>query len=385
MPTTALVVASLSVVDFSPLSHGGVVVARAWLPPTLVSALRADASALLAEGAFTAVRESGQKPGDTDRLVRTVTHDLGGDGDARAAFDRRLEALRSALDSSLGRPGLTCAEMYYSVHPEGTALRLHMDERHEETKGDRGWAATSRRSVSWLVYLNAPGWDGDGPEPSPEAERGAGGALRIYCRDGVVTPAGAHESNLQVGWLAEAASASPVGGRWGSRAGEDAAAGLPPAGPQHPVFLDCWVRPPAETAGRVGRGPEAAGSSADQPLYALYRLGADGGRRSYLTPPFAPGSMEWPQQTGSGMTAADLASAFASQLPAALRPAFCGVEAIGGAGQRPLDVSPLGGTLVLFNSAALPHEVLPVRSGRRFAMAGWFHEPQQPFPDWYGG
>ncbi len=31
-----------------------------------------------------------------------------------------------------------------------------------------------------------------------------------------------------------------------------------------------------------------------------------------------------------------------------------------------------------------PPQVLPVLRGERLALGGWFHEPVQPFPDWYG-
>ena len=47
-------------------------------------------------------------------------------------------------------------------------------------------------------------------------------------------------------------------------------------------------------------------------------------------------------------------------------------------------VAPLGGTLVLFDSVAVPHEVLPTLRGERLALAGWFHEACQDCPDWYG-
>ena len=40
-----------------------------------------------------------------------------------------------------------CAEQYYSVSGAGASLPLHMDERHEEAKGARGWADTYRRSA----------------------------------------------------------------------------------------------------------------------------------------------------------------------------------------------------------------------------------------------
>mmetsp|Transcript_29737 Transcript_29737/g.58921 ORF Transcript_29737/g.58921 Transcript_29737/m.58921 type:complete len:101 (-) Transcript_29737:51-353(-) len=42
------------------------------------------------------------------------------------------------------------------------------------------------------------------------------------------------------------------------------------------------------------------------------------------------------------------------------------------------DVNPCGGTLVLFNSVTLPHEVLATKTRERWACSGWFHEDQQP-------
>ena len=44
----------------------------------------------------------------------------------------------------------------------------------------------------------------------------------------------------------------------------------------------------------------------------------------------------------------------------------------------PRDVLPAAGTLVLFDSVTLPHEVLATKSRERFAISGWFHEAQQP-------
>ena len=47
-------------------------------------------------------------------------------------------------------------------------------------------------------------------------------------------------------------------------------------------------------------------------------------------------------------------------------------------GERVRDVSPAGGTLVLFDSVALPHEVLPSVGRDRLACSGWFHERVYP-------
>ena len=47
--------------------------------------------------------------------------------------------------------------------------------------------------------------------------------------------------------------------------------------------------------------------------------------------------------------------------------------------------SPRGGTLVLFDSVSLPHEVMTTLEGERLALAGWLHEKQQAFPSWFVG
>lgn len=41
------------------------------------------------------------------------------------------------------------------------------------------------------------------------------------------------------------------------------------------------------------------------------------------------------------------------------------------------EVDPRGGTLVLFDSVSLPHEVLATRTKERWACSGWYHEDQQ--------
>ena len=51
-------------------------------------------------------------------------------------------------------------------------------------------------------------------------------------------------------------------------------------------------------------------------------------------------------------------------------------------GSYEVAVPPIGGTLLLFDSVAVPHEVLATTAGERWAMAGWFHQPSQPVPDW---
>lgn len=94
-----------------------------------------------------------------------------------------------------------------------------------------------------------------------------------------------------------------------------------------------------------------------------------------------------PPPVNGGLSPADMASALALQLPQGIRQRWSSVEAVphqGGPPAHVVDVSPVGGTLVLFDSVAVPHEVLPTTAGQRIAMAGWFHEPQQDFPEWFG-
>ena len=85
------------------------------------------------------------------------------------------------------------------------------------------------------------------------------------------------------------------------------------------------------------------------------------------------------------MTPTGFAAALQAQLPPPLQRRFSSVEAVPQCQQHQVDVSPEGGTLVLFDSVTVPHEVRTTTAGERIAIAGWFHEEQQEFPDWYEG
>ncbi|KAG8463609.1 hypothetical protein KFE25_003882 [Diacronema lutheri] len=332
--------------DFSPICAGGLVVAPGWLPSRLASELRDDARALHARGLFrtsglrdNTVAVGGPQVYDSrDRLVCNAAPDLPGNRAARDDFERRIDGLRQELCASLGLRSLRCAEQYYSIHGAGSRLDRHLDERHEDTKGERGWTAATRRSISWLLYLCEPGWG----EPGGP---GAGGELRAFCRSTAPgARCGAHDGDVQLGWL--------EGGRHD--------------GAFEPVFLDSWVRAP----------------DGGTPLSVLYRVAR--GEREALTPPFSAESGTWPLPTdGSGYGPMELESAFRAQLPERLRGRFRMTDTVD---ERcaVMSVAPLAGTLVLFDSAAVPHEVAPVLAGERVALAGWLHEPQQPFPDWFG-
>ena len=365
----------LLVLDFGPLNNGSIFTTSTLLPPQLLAKLRADALALEGMGRFmpsglTKAAISGrQQFGCADRLVCRVTPSLGGDHDARRMFKRHLDELRKAVGDALGR-SLICAEQYYSIHREGAWLQRHMDEKHDELKGARGWATSHRRSVSWLLYLSA---------------ECSGGELRGYCRDVAAGsgPIGAHEGNLQVGWLAD-----PVGAGGESAGREDAATQVDAAlEPATPVYMDAWTRAANASScndshGRVaGTDYAQAGAAADgwRALSALYYLGHPG-VRIWLSAGFDLDAIVPSRYATS-------ADALRHQLPLELRNRFSTVETVpheGGPAAQVVDVSPGEGVLALFDSVSIPHEVLPTISGTRIAMAGWWHEPQRAFPDGFG-
>jgi len=378
--------------NFQPISAGNIFSARSFLPADLVEALRADAFLLEEIGEFkpsglSKAAQSSQGFGNADRLVRALTPDLDGNRDARRDFQRHLDALREAVGSALGRT-LVCAESYYSIHRSAAFLPRHMDEKHEELKGARGWATNQRRSVSWLLYL------------SGEHE---GGAFRGYVHTNLAGSAsvGAHAGNLQVGWLAAAEGEAAV--RAGDDARDDAGAGrsqcsATAAEPAYmPVYMDSWVRAPSRPPGALSRPPEAP-PDAQRPLSALYTVGRSG-TRDWLSESFdtasegscAPGGTPDSDGTPTPDGTPDSrrvvsASSLAERLPPQLRHRFSSVEAVpheGGPPAAVIDVSAVGGTLVMFDAVCVPHEVLPTTSGARVAMAGWFHEPQRDFPEWF--
>ena len=103
---------------------------------------------------------------------------------------------------------------------------------------------------------------------------------------------------------------------------------------------------------------------------------ARGGRREYLSRGVEGGGAHTIDDALATMSAGE-------------RRRFARVEVPKEAAEPPLgayevSVPPYGGTLLLFDSVTVPHEVLATTRGERWAMAGWLHQPAQQVPQWLG-
>ena len=383
---------------FRTIAHGRVHVEPNFIPPSLVKSMRQDALGLLSEGLFapdgltnTAVAKSRQgfSVGDRQTYRNDAWDAKVGDVAARLEFQARMTALRLELAAELGRPtlapeGFRKHEITYNMYEPGAKLGRHLDEHHEETKGSKGWLMPTRRSVTWLVYLN-DGWT--------EEE---GGALRCFPRAPAApsdVPVGAHQGNLQVGWLD------------GTR----------------PVFLDSGADPDrcalytvdassradvggaagAVDAGVVGGGATttavatvataAVATVATATAATVATATAARERRVVLSPRGGFAVPPRPVDFGRFLAAADRPR-FEQISTARLDPRFAAPEQLAQAqAQNPAgigvdasaaapyfeDVTPRAGTLVVFDSVSLPHQVQPITGQRRrVAATGWFHEEQ---------
>ena len=280
----------------------------------------------------------------------------------------KIRELQHVLSQALDRPSiaLTTAslnhECYYSKSEVGSRLPRHMDERHEETKGAKGWLLPDRRSLSWLIYLSTP---------SDWTLAANGGALRTYPQQNVVNQQAhsTHEGNLQVGWLVGDGTKSP----------------------SRPVYMDSWL--PVLGIGAEGAVPE--------PHCVLYTVDDDSpksNKRKLLTRPWlteqlkglAP--MEFMKLCADhdAYTSKDESSLLFLQAqearlfaPLEDRPAWNNDQ--DPKGSETVDIVPLRGSLVVFDSVQLPHQVEKIESGTRLALAGWFHEKTQEFPENFYG
>ena len=210
-------------------------------------------------------------------------------------------------------------------------------------KGKDGWQKPTRRSVTWLIYLNEE-WDSDLH----------GGQLRVFERkENVSNEVGAKPNgDLQIGWL-RASKDDPM---------------------ERPVFLDghCATNKEGNCAMYIEHP-----NSPNDPLYIT--------KTFYASPVlFVAGSEELTKKIL--IKRPDLASRFHYlEAPKSALDTFLGKEDDGsgskaGNDEKAVLVPPNGGTLVVFDSVSVPHEVLATRDRERWATSGWWHEDQQNVP-----
>ena len=383
----ASVAANVDSFDYSCVATGQVFVAQSWLSDELLRALRADVRALIRSGAVPASDE----PIGKRLKLELDTRDWSVPGEkqpsrARAFARERFNLLRAELEQVIGRRLFLDelgSQAKYSVGKLGEPIQLHVDQRHEAL-GDRFYdQERTRRSLAWLLYLSDEGWDERGGS-------GSGGVLRAYPRRDCTSKCGAHEGNLQVGWL---------------QRGQNGA---------EPVFLSCWEVPKRmegstladlrrELATRYDDQGELWSALYEvQPAYQLYTVGANG-QRENLSPAYetpvrdesgrlpdsnSNGALTLPVTLTVGLSPlsppphsgdfVEPVPTLREMLPEDLRASFCSTLSEPPKHQL-VEVSPAGGTLVVFDSVVVPHEVSPVVSGERLALFGFFAE-ERPIP-----
>lgn len=357
--TTTLGLSLLPESAIRTIDRGGVAVIPNFLSASEVTRLRTDASNLYNDGHFIVDALAGYgKAGAKDKQSFDASRDRAvlpayipskkkdgpfvsstlGDFQGRTSLTSTVAALRTDLAKGLGRPGLDTPdgpdnhEISFTRFGPGAMLARHVDEHHEEVKGRAGWSRPTRRSISWLVYLNEQDWD-------PKSD---GGALRTYERKvPSAYSVGARNGDLQLGWLKPTRS-DPM---------------------ERPVFLD-------------GRRGGISGKC------ALYVDSDDSQRRIYLTKEFDSDPYLFLSSDFfiQNMLINDHELGQRFHYLEAPKSKLTEVMKTMDEGEQIHDVSPLGGTLVVFDSVALPHEVMPSLNRERWAASGWFHEKQQPEP-----
>jgi Rps23 Pro-64 3,4-dihydroxylase Tpa1-like proline 4-hydroxylase len=399
--TTCTVVSALSLLPeaaIRTIQNGGIAVIPNYLSPMTVSRLRKDASNLYTNGHFIidSLAGYGKDAGNRDKTKFDSTKDRAvlpsyipsknisgpfvnlelGDAVARKQLTANIKSLRQELAISLNRPGLIVEpsilenefagmdghEVSYTRFGPGAYLARHVDEHHEEVKGRAGWSRPTRRSLSWLVYLNEDDWDVevDGGELCTHERQ----AITATTKDGVRIlggPVGSRDGDLQIGWLAAPSDSSSNSNNNDSR--------------ERPVFLD----------GRRG------GISGRCSLY-VDNIDNDNGvtrrKKLYLTKEFDSDPYLFITSDffirNLLITDHNLGQRFRYiEPPHGKLKEYLGNIGIGennNPDEHVRKIAPLGGTLVVFDSVTLPHEVLPSRTRERWAASGWFHERQQPEP-----
>ena len=271
-----------------------------------------------------------------------------GNYDIRQDIKARMALVKAELAMQLSKTRPTLAEdikqtheLEYIRYDVGGYLKRHVDERHIELKRLMGAQYTlkpnaTRRSITWLIYLNDD-WNGQND----------GGHLRVYERTNGVssnTMVGANGRDLQIGWLAAD----------GSGSNGDLPIFLDPLHPTN----DGKINPKEScklyyTTSDNENDDRIYLSSKPFPNAALYISGGE----SMM--------IDNPQQlmnfrridTQKSALSSFLSSSAESEDPS----------------ERPKDIVPNAGTLVMFDSVSLPHQVLKTNR-ERYGVQGWFHE-----------
>jgi len=347
---------------FSKIESGEIAVVPNFLSESDIAPLRKDAQKLWTDQKFSTdalagYGSSGKFDPTKDRAVLRLqqwkTADSG-DYATRQKFGDLISRVRGELSYNLNRPklstgeavsryGIGSTEISYTRFGPGAFLKRHVDEHHEELKGPDGWSKPTRRSISWLIYLNDSNWDG----------KTEGGQLRCFKRrDKPSGRIGATENgDLQLGWL-------------------------------HATAMDRYERPVyLDSGGKHNHGE-----------CAMYIINERDKTRTYITKFFETNPILY--VAGSEVLAKkvlfpgrqDFAERFhlIEQSKSRISDILRRDKTYAGSGEAALldeeleDVDPRGGTLVMFDSVTLPHEVLATKNRERWACSGWFHEDQQP-------
>ncbi len=355
------------------IEAGKAVIIRDWLSPEETKAVCDDVRQCFREGQFTNfILSRNPNKADkaaNDRWIMPSFSSSSGDGpfvdptvgnfELRQSLKLKMAQVKATLAKGLiDRPTLAndiaqTHEMEYLRYGEGALLGRHVDEHHLELKRPNGSKLplkpnASRRSITWLIYLNDE-WD--------EAD---GGQLRLHERSSdAIAHVGARGNDLQVGWLRAGGGRGGAGGRTSTSSSDYDVYG------EQPVFLD----PNRD-------GPE-------NETCMLYTMDGVGNKRDLSRKPFANIAL----YLGGGDKVArrlmiddpvdaerfhliDAPKSLVSSMGLLKGPGPIGGE---DGGECIRDILPRAGTLVMFDSVSLPHEVLQTNR-ERFGVQGWFHE-----------
>jgi Rps23 Pro-64 3,4-dihydroxylase Tpa1-like proline 4-hydroxylase len=359
---------------YDTIQQGKIAVIPDFLPKSEILSLQRDAEDMHASNHFStdalsSYGSSGKFDPSKDRTVLKLSqwkNTALGDWSVRKQFSARIRDLRSDLSVNLQRPGLVrgtsistyggegSTEISYTRFGPGAYLKRHVDEHHEELKGTAGWLKPTRRSLSWLIYLNE-NWNSDRN----------GGCLRCYERTfdhDISHHVGARPNgDLQIGWLRPSLQdpkERPVFLDAQCGSGDDSDTTLS----HH--YCAMYIDDPRTTGMTLQKYYITQMFSAHPTLFVaggeflaqqLLVKRKDYANRFYFIEPPKSLITDWigriqGSQYGNSRHTEDESS---------------------------MDIAPLAATLVIFDSVTLPHEVLPSLYRPRWATSGWMHEDQQ--------